>query len=174
MTVLASRYTQWQREAIAAAYTLTTATAGRVAELAAAGELEHPSGGRLGPFQIPEASVRSIARRARVREAQAEALAELWTLPPRDAVERLRCRLVDSINRELTRVVIEQEAGRPLDFRAFSGIARALRELAWLPGPTEPQPRRPGSKLNGVREGGETRGGLAGKILAAARVDGFS
>lgn len=168
MTVLSSRYTRWQREAVCAAYSWTYATAGRVAELAAAGELEHPSGGRLASFDIPASSVRSIARRARVREAQAEALAELWTLPPRDAVERLRCRFVDSIDRELTRVVIEQDAGRPLDFRAFCGIARALRELAWLPGPTEPQPRRPGSKLNGVREGGDTRGGLAAKIIAAS------
>jgi len=168
VAALAPRYDRWQREAIAAAYALTTATAERVAELAAAGELEHPSGGRLAPFDIPASSVRSIARRARAREAQAEAFAELWTLPPRDAVERLRCRLIDSIDRELTRVGIEQEAGRALDFRAFSGIARALRELAWLPGPTEPQPRRPGSKLNGVRQGGETRGGLAGKMIAAS------
>ncbi len=168
MALLTPQYTRWQREAVAAVYVPWNIAARRVAELAAAGELDHPSGARLAPFDIPASSVRSIARRARAREAQVEALAELWTLPPRDAVERLRCRLVDSIDRELTRVVVEQEAGRPLDFRAFSGIARALRELAWLPGPTEPQPRRPGSKLNGVREGGETRGGLAAKIIAAS------
>jgi hypothetical protein len=133
VAVLASRYTPWQREAIAAAYTLTNATAGRVVDLAATGELDHPSGGWLPPFEIPVANVRSVARRARVREANAEAGGDL---SPRDAVEQLRCRLLDGIDRELTRVEIEQGAGRLLDFRALSGITRALRELAWLPGPS--------------------------------------
>jgi len=151
---------------------LTDATAGRIADMAAAGELEHPSGGRLGPFEIPEASVRSIARRARIKEAKAEAGVELWHLPPRDAVELFRCRLVAGIDREMTRVEIEQAAGRPLDFRALSGITRALRELAWIPGANEPRPPRPGAKVNGVRQGGDTRGGLAAKIIAAARENG--
>lgn len=170
MAALAPRYDSRQREAVVAWYTLADATAGRVAEMAAAGELEHPSGARLGPFEIPEATVRSIAHRARLRDAKSDEGGSWGDLPARDGVEEFRRRLGDAIDRELTRIEIDQEADRPLDWRAVTAIAKLLRELAWIPGLDEPRPPRPGAKVNGARQGGETRG-LAGKILKAARLN---
>jgi hypothetical protein len=169
MTTLAPRYTQWQREAVAAAYTLTTATAGRVAALAAAGELEHPSGARLGPFEIPESTVRSIARRARAKEADARATLGLAEMEPRAAVEFLRLQLADVIDTEFDRIEIEQSEGRAVSGEAFRQLARAVREFSCIPGLRGPRQPAPGVKMNGVRDGGETRGGLAGKMLAASR-----
>ena len=55
-------------------------------------------------------------------------------------------------------------AGTPLRGKTES-------ELAAIPGPNDPHPLAPGAKINGMRNGGETRGGLAGKILAAHRTD---
>jgi hypothetical protein len=171
MAVLSSRYTLWQRDAIATAYTLTDATARRVAQLAAAGELEHPAGARLAPFEVPENTVRSIARRERIRRAAAQAAVPLVDQPPRDAVERLRQRFVAALDTEMTRIEIEHSEGRFLTGEALRQFARAVRELAAIPGPTEPRPPAPGAKVNGVRNGSETRGGLAGKIMAASRTD---
>ncbi len=167
--MLASRYTRWQREAIAAAYTLTTATAGRVAEVAAAGELEHPSGGQLAPFEIPDSTVRSIARRARAKEATAQATLGLAEMEPRAAVELLRVQLADVIDREFDRIEIEQSEGRPASGEALRQLARAVREFSCIPGLREPRAPAPGAKVNGVRVGSETRGGLAGQILMASR-----
>jgi hypothetical protein len=167
--VLTSRYTQWQREAIAAAYTLATATAGRVAELAAAGELEHPTGVRLGPLEIPESTVRSMARRARVKEEAAQAALSLAEMKPRDAVERMRLQLADVIEAEFDRIGIEQSEDRSVSGEALRQLARAIREFSSIPGPRDPRPPPPGVKVNGTRNGGETRGGLAGPILTAVR-----
>jgi hypothetical protein len=172
--VLTPRYTQRQREAIAASYPLTTATAGRVAELAAAGELEHPSGATLGPFEIGESTVRSVARRARLKEAAADARTELADLPHRSAVEDIRRRLLHAIELEFDSIEIEQEQGRPVSGERLRQVARAAREVASIPGPNEPRPPKPGAKVDGVRDGSETRGGLAGKILAASRAGGFA
>jgi hypothetical protein len=169
VTPLAAKYTQCQRDAIATAYTLTDATAGRVAQLAASGELEHPAGARLGPFEVPENTVRSIARRERIRRAAAQAAMPLIDQPPRDAVERLRRRFVAALDTELTRIEIEQGEGRFVTGEELRQVARALRELSSVPGPNDPRPPAPGAKVNGVRDGSETRGGLAGKILTASR-----
>jgi hypothetical protein len=161
------KYERWQREAIAAAY--TRMTAGRVAELAASGELAHPSGARLSPFRVPEATIRSIAQRARHKQAAAEARVETVDLAPRNAVERLRRQLVMAIDTELSRIEIEQAEGRPITGAALPQVMRATWELAAIPGPDEPRPPAPRAKVNGLRRGGETRGGLAGPILAAYR-----
>lgn len=169
MTPLAAKYTQCQRDAIATVYTLMDATAGRVAQLAAAGELKHPVGARLGPFEVPENTVRSIARRERIRRAATQAAVALVDQPPRDAVERLRQRLIVGVDVELTRIEIEQAAGGRVTGEELRQVARAARELAAIPGPTDPRPPAPGAKVNGVRNGSETRGGLAGKIMAASR-----
>lgn len=160
-------YTRQQREAIAAAYERGF-SARRVVELAAAGALEHPSGATLGPFATNESTVRSLARRQRLR-AQAEAAAtSTANLPPRDGVERLRRKLADAIDAEIERIEIEQAEGRPVSGETLRQVGRAIREMASIPGPNERRPLAPGQKVNGVRDGSETRGGLAGRILAGA------
>lgn len=159
------RYSARQREALAAIYSRPGVSARRAVELSAAGELEHPSGAMLGPFDTTESTVRSVARRARMRQEREAAVARTSDLPPRDGVERLRCRLVDAIDVELDRIEIEQAEGRPLACDSLRQLGRAIWELAAIPGPLGPRPPAPGVKVNGVRRGGETRGGLAGKIL---------
>jgi hypothetical protein len=171
MAVAPSRYIPWQREAIAAAY--THMTAGRVAELAASGGLVHPSGARLSPFCVPENTIRSIALRARHKQAAAEARVETVDLAPRSAVERMRRQLVVAIDTEVSRIEIEQAEGRQINLAGLVQVVRAVLELAAIPGVDEPRPPAPGAKVNGVRRGGETRGGLAGPILAAYRGRGF-
>jgi hypothetical protein len=93
-------------------------------------------------------------------------------MPPRTAVEILRRRLITGIDAELYRMEIEQAEGRSLRGEQFRQVARAVRELASIPGPNDLRPPAPGAKVNGVRDGSETRGGLAGKILAASLADG--
>lgn len=163
---IASRYTRWQREAVVATYEPLDITAKRVVELAASGALKHPSGALLAAFDIPENTVRSVARRARRREAVEAQGVGLLVISPRSAVERLRQRFVQAIDRELSRIEIEQQEGRSITGEELRQVARAARELAAIPGPNDPRPPAPGAKVNGRREGGETRGGLAGRILA--------
>lgn len=166
MTTVASRYTCWQRDAIAAAYMQPDITARRVVELAAAGALKHPSGAVLGPFDVPESTVRSVGRRVRRRAVAVAQAARLLEISPRDAVERLRQRLVRGIDKELTRIEVEQHEGRAIRGEELRQVGRALRELAALPGPCDPRPPAPGAKVDGRRHGGETRGGLTMRIRA--------
>src|SRR5205823_6462688 len=105
----------------------------------------------------------------RRKQEAAQAASELVDRPPRDAVERLRRQLVTALAEELTRIEIEQMEGRQVTGEQLRQVARALRELASIPGRDDPRPPAPGAKVNGVRDGSETRGGLAGKILAAHR-----
>lgn len=169
MATIASRYTRWQREAVVATYDPLDITARRVVELAAAGALKHASGAALAAFDIPENTVRSMRRRARRRQSAETRAVEPWLLAPRDAVERLRQRFVLAIDQELSRIEVEQAEGKSVTGEELRQMARALRELAALPGRNDPRPPAPGAKVNGCREGSETRGGLAGRIVAAHR-----
>jgi hypothetical protein len=154
---------------MAAAFELPDTTARDVVDLAAAGSLTHPTGARLGPFLTTQSTVRTQTRRARVRREREAANNRLSDLPPRDAVERMRCELADVIEAELRRIEIEQAQGRLVSGEVLRQLARAIREFCWIPGPNEPRPPAPGAKRNGTRQGGETRGGLAGQILRASR-----
>jgi hypothetical protein len=167
--MLPRRYTQAHKEAIIGAYVVRGMTAGQVVGLATCGELVHPSGGRLAPFSVGENSVRSIATRARRAEAAAEAATELLDMPARDAVEVCRRRLLTVIDSAMDYVEIELDAGRWPRGDIIRQLCRATWELAAIPGPYEPPPAPPGAKADGVRRGGETRGGLAGPIVAAFR-----
>jgi hypothetical protein len=154
---------------MAAAFERPGVSAGHVVDLAAAGSLTHPTGARLGPFLTTQSTVRTQARRARLRRERVAANTRAAELPPRDAVERMRCELADVIEAELRRIEIEQAQGRPVSGEAMRQVARAIREFCWIPGPDEPRPQAPGAKRNGTRQGGETRGGLAGQILRASQ-----
>jgi hypothetical protein len=165
----AVKYTQPQREAMAAAFEQPGVTGRDVVELAVAGLLTHPSGATLGPFTTTQSTVRALARRGRQRREREAANTRLSELPPRDATERMRCALADRIEAELDRIDIEQAQGRPVSGEVLRQLARAVREFCWIPGPDEPRPQAPGAKRNGIRQGGKTRGGLAGQILLASQ-----
>jgi hypothetical protein len=136
--------------------------------LAAAGELEH-NGERLPPFETNQSTVRSLARQ-RTRQRMGHATSELATRPPGDAVEALRRRLVNLADAGLTRLERElRRRGARLDFEQVRQAARAVREIAALPGPEDPRPPSPGERVGGQRNGGATRGGLAGELVAAHR-----
>jgi hypothetical protein len=166
----AAKYTHAQREAIASAYEEPGVTARQVVELARAGALTHPSGATLGSFTTTPSTVRSEARRARLRRQREAASTPTAELPARGAVERLCDRLADAIDAELTRIEIEHADGRSVSWEAIRQAGRAIREFTWLAIATDdPRPQAPGAKRNGHRQGSETRGGLAGQILRASQ-----
>jgi len=166
----ASKYSADQRAAILTAYARSDRTALQVASLAAAGKLEH-DGEPLPPFELPVSTVRSIARSAR-RSGPGIASVDLESGAPRDAVEHLRVRLLRAIDRELKQVERRQRAGEVVKGEELRQLGRAQRELAQVPGLRDPVPSAPGAKVNGVRDGGTTRGGIAGPLLADHRSSG--
>jgi hypothetical protein len=163
------RYSDREREAVVEAYEdRRIRPARRVAELAAAGELEF-DGERLEAFEIPVSTVRSLARDAR-RRRTGEPPSDLLTESPRDAVEALRRQLINTAD-EMLKAENRKKPERR-DPERVRQIARAAREIASLPGPTDPRPPAPGAKVGGVRDGGQTRGGVAGALLADHRAGG--
>jgi hypothetical protein len=167
--VFHERYSDEQREAIAAAYVdRRIRPARRVVELAAAGELMW-NGQPLGPFETNASTVRSLAS-AHARRRAGLARSELAVAPPQDAVEALRRRLVNAADAGVTAIERKQKRSRgEVSFEELRQAARAVREISALPGPNDPRPPAPGARVNGRRDGGATRGGLAGQLLAAVR-----
>lgn len=134
--------------------------------MAGSGRLRGLDGCALPPFDVPENSVRSMAREAR-RARAGEVRSKLEREHPRDAVEILRVRLI----RVADAVLQEQKQLPPgkRNLEVIRQVARVVREIACLPDPCDPRPAAPGAKVHGQRIGGETRGGLAGPLLKAHR-----
>jgi hypothetical protein len=142
--------------------------------MAAAGEL-HYDGQRLEPFETNEGTVRDLARNLRLRTIGGKRATPLENRPHRDAIETLRRRLITTAD-VLLRDLERQSAKAPgtVNLERLRQIARMVREAAALPGPDDPRPPAPGVQVGGFRNGGTTRGGLAGRILndaAVARAD---
>jgi len=170
MAIPAQKYSAGQREALAVAFEVRRIRpARRVVEMAAAGELEH-NGVRLEPFEANEASVRGYAAYLRKRRA-GQLSSPLEDASRRDAVERLRVRLVRAADAELRSIERRQREGVPVPGEEIRQVARAAREIASLPGLDDPAPVAPGLRTPGTgqKESGTTRGGLAGQIIAAAK-----
>lgn len=161
-----ARYTNAQRAALAHAYEdRRIRPAARVVDMAKRGELEH-QGEPLEPFDTNANTVRNFARDLK-RRRRGEKTSQLADVEPRDAVETLRRRLVNIADGELT-AMEDQKAGTR-DPERLRQIVRAVREIAALPGPKDPRPAAPGQRKDGHRDGGETKGGLAGTLLAEHR-----
>lgn len=135
--------------------------ASRVVELAAAGELTL-NGQPVAAFKCNADTVRHEARVLRKRRA-GRVTSKLAETAPADAVETLRRRLVNAADAMLQEE--EKRSPKVRDPGKLREIARAVREIAAIPGPRDPRPVPPGAKKDGKREGGETRTGLAGDIL---------
>jgi hypothetical protein len=167
MPSFAAVYTPEQREAMAVAIVdRGIKPARRVVELAAAGELTL-DGRTLAPFATNENTVRDCARNVRKRRA-GELKSDYATMPPRDAVEAMRRRLLSLADRELA--VAESKKRGTVKQELLRQIARTVREVAAIPGPDDPRPAQPGQRKPGTgeHEGGRTSGGMAAAILGAA------
>ncbi len=170
MSPFAQRYTEQQREALAVAFVdERIRPAQRVAELAASGKLKVGEQ-RVEPFEANADSVRHFARVLRKRRTAVER-SELLTASPQRAVEVLRRALITVTEFELRRIERQQAdpAAPPVPGETLRQLARAVREIAALPGPADERPPAPGEKRDGVRVGGETRGGLAARAIALHR-----
>jgi hypothetical protein len=171
MPRLETIYTPKQREALAFAYLdRHIRPAERVVELAAAGQLEL-DGEQLAPFAVAPSSVRDCASKVRRRRA-GELKSTTAMQHPRDAAHALQRRLFSVADQELA--VEEAKRRGRRDPERLRQIARAVREAVAIPAPGDTPPVAPGQKRPGTQttEGGATRGGLAGAILASsARVE---
>jgi hypothetical protein len=163
------RYSDEEREALAVAFgDLLIRPARRVVELAAAGKLQL-DGRTLPPFETNASTVRSLAA-AHARRRAGLATSELAAAPPQDATEVLRRRLVNVADAGIAAIERKQKRSRgEVAFEVLRQAARAVREIAAIPGPNDPRPPAPGAQVNGRRDGGATRGGPGAAILAEIR-----
>jgi hypothetical protein len=170
MGTWATKYTPEQRRAVLHAR-LNRRLSGRViSDLARRGELEDLKGQPLEPFEIPKDTVYSLGADEERRRRKAMT-SELVSKPPEDAVEELRRRLVDVLDRETLRLMrhSRQHERDALDAAQVQRVARALRELNDLTKQGE-KPRNRGVHNGQPREPeAEPDSGTAAKVLAAMR-----
>jgi hypothetical protein len=160
------RYTDAQRDAVAAAILdLGITPHRRVIELAAAGDLTW-EGEKLAPFTMPVATASALASRMK-KKRKGQHVSDLAKLTHADAVQALRRRLINGADAMLESW--ERTARhRPdkADPERLRQIMRCVREAASLPGPRDPTPPKPGYGGKAERTGGPTRGGLAAQLIA--------
>lgn len=165
-----AKYTDDQRAAIIrAGLDLRIRPFTDITRMAAAGELRAEVNGPLiPPFEIPDSTVRDLCRSRERRRAGQTVKGDLANEAPRTQAEMLRKRLVALIDIELERL---EKARKPLDAEQIRKLARALRELALLPGPDEVRiPRAPAERQadGSLADDHATRDSLAGQILRAS------
>ena len=164
----ATKWSTKQKDALAYTYVdLKVTPAQRVADLAAAGKIIF-DGETLPAFDAPASTVRDAGRHLRKRRA-GELKTASARLPPRDAIEALRQRLVVVADQELAQ--LEGKKRGSVDLERLRQITRCVREAAALPGPQDPRPVAPGQKIPGAGnvKNGSTSSGLAGSIIAATQ-----
>jgi hypothetical protein len=166
MPHIAPKYTVEQRDAMGIGMVDRGMSAHEVKAAAEAGLLERPDGTRLPPFEPPVASIRHYARVVKQRRA-GKASSEAAKLPPRDAVESVRQRLIRMVDLELA--FEERKRNGKRDLERIRQLGRAAREAAALPELNAPRPRAPDAQPGGNRT---PTGGLAGAILKAHRTTG--
>jgi hypothetical protein len=155
------KYSIEERDAMGLGMVDRGMSAHEVKAAAEAGLLERDDGTRLPPFSPPVGSVRHYARMVKKRRA-GKASSEAAKLPPRDAVESVRIRLIRMIDLELA--TEERKRNGKRDLERIRQLGRAAREAAALPELNGPRPPSPGSKAGGSNP---TSGGLGGAILKA-------
>jgi len=165
-------YSDAQRDAVAEAYVdRKLGTAAYVAQLAGEGKLPHGDE-LLEPFEVSPQYVLDRARylRKRRRGLTQTGVAAVALARPRDAVAMVAARLASMADKEAERLERKQRRGAlsAKDLETVRQIARALRELAALPGQDEARPPKPGHGPKEERSGGTT-GGLAASILEEHR-----
>jgi hypothetical protein len=138
MTVWDVKYTERQRDAIAWHYfDRGVRPAQAIAALAGAGELRTRDGDTLPAFDIPAGTIRNMAAAERRRRSGLLPSPEA-NMPARDALEALRVRLVNVCSAEIARL----ERRRTVPGAEIQALAKALRDLANIPGPDGEAPSR--------------------------------
>ena len=173
MSHWARKYTDDQRSAVErAALDLRIRPMTAIKRMAAAGELKPRADAEpLEPFEIPAATVSSIAKQAERRKLGKSMPRDLAKLPARDRAEHLQRRLTGIIDYELERVEKDAKRGRKIDGEHLRRLARAIRELGTLPDAKDMRlPRTPGDRVPGTGEQPDNRtlDSMAGKLLAAS------
>lgn len=158
-------YTPQQRDALGHAYVDLGMKPREIVAAAADGRLTL-HGEKLEPFDVNPVSIATYGKRLLAKRS-ARSSSNLAALPHRDAVEQLRARLVTVADEVLT--AYERQRAEDRDVERGRQIVRLVREAAALPAATDPTPPAPGAKRDGKREGAETKGGLAGALLADHR-----
>lgn len=166
MAHIAPKYSVEERDAMGLGMVDRGMSAQEVKTAAEAGLLERSDGTRLPPFEPPVASIRHYARVIKKRRA-GRASSEAAKLPPRDAVESVRIRLIRMIDLELA--TEERKRNGKRDLERIRQLGRAAREAAALPELNAPRPRAPDAQPGGNRT---PTGGLGGQILKAHRTTG--
>jgi hypothetical protein len=173
VTAWTAKYSDDQRRAIAHAYCdVRIRPMEKIVRMAAAGELRSDANGELvPPFEIPYSSAVYIAKAAARRKA-GKLPPELAKQPARDRAHTLQLRLTALIDVELERLERKQkrQPNTAIDAEQIRKVARAMRELATIPDPSEKRlPRVAGEPdANGNQPDGATTDSLAGKLLAAS------
>lgn len=172
MPAFVQKYSDEAKEAMYQASIARGLSYPRIAELARAGELTRSNGEKIPPFGIHVMYLGEIVRKEH-RRRTGRAATDLAKLPPRDGIEALRRRLLsvadhmsDDLAKQAKRDVSKADPER------LRQIARAVRELAALPGPTDPRPAAPGQKVDGHRDGGNANPNgktMRDRLIADAR-----
>lgn len=158
------QHTHEQTEAAALAAVDQGLTGPRVVELARDGLLTL-AGKPLEPYEITADYVRKLASHLRKQRA-GKVVSDLASMPPRDAIEALRRRLVNVADAELA--AVEKQKPGLRDLSRFRQVIQCVKEAAALPGPKDPRPPAPGQMVGpDVRPTGDrSRSGPAGALMA--------
>lgn len=166
MPAFVEKFSTEQREA-AAEYRLDRAlTASKVAELAKAGELTY-RGKKVGPFEITPSYIADLGKKLEKRR-RGQSPSRIAEVEHRDAIESLRRAAVTEAER-LLRAFQAKAVKDPdnADPKRLGEIIKTIQLAAALPDRNDPRPSVPGARVNGVKQGSEIRGGLAGALLKA-------
>lgn len=162
-----SPYSDEQRDAVTTAYLdRGIRPAKRVSALARAGELTHGDE-KLDPFTVGENTIRDWARHRR-RQRAGEDNGKLSQLPPLDAVEAIRRRLINAIDSELGHLERAQNRRKPLTDKQLATMARVAdiaSRAAKIPAPTDPKPQPGRANTIGSPQPGPNT--IGSKLLAA-------
>jgi hypothetical protein len=155
----------FQRDAAARAKLDYGLSPAEVSRRAGEGILKSPDGEVMAAFAITADYVRKLASDLD-RARQGKNASPLAKLPPKDAVEALRIRLVNLADHELAHLEKQRTGKRdPAKVREW---CRTVREIAALPVPKDDPPAAPGLGERSERVGA-TRTGSTGALLAAMR-----
>jgi len=137
----------------------------RVLEMAEAGQLITRDGRKVRPFTMSKYTLRDYIRRERRRRLGGGKASAIEN--PDGVLEGMRRRMISVAEAELHHWERQRAGKRDPD--QLRQITRLMREIAALPAIGEGRSKTPGAKVDGQRTDAETKGGLAGSLLAAHR-----